>query len=704
MLNALNVRSLFPALLILGVSLAAYSNTWDVPFVFDDVPRIVENEAIRTAWPAWIAMQDTNRPLAFYSFALNYRWHELAVGGYHAVNLAIHVLAGWFLFGVVGRTLRHLRGESEWLRWLRGHSTECALVIALIWTAHPLQTQAVTYVVQRLESLMGLCYLATLYGFVLGVQRQSRRWFLASIIFCGLGMGCKEVMVTAPVLILWYDRVFVAENWKELWRQRCWYYVGLASTWGILAWAMLHFTGDYTGGALASVEGLTPWVYLYNQSAVILHYLKLSWLPLGQCFFYKWPVAEGFHEVWTSFLLMTWIALAALWLVIYRPRIGFLAGAVFVVLSPTSSLIPIQDLAFEHRMYLPLAFIASLSTLLAAWVLWRIEATPAMFISLSVMLVAVFGWMAYRRNEVYRSHVALWLDTTQRAPHNADAWTNLALAYRAAGSLEAARDAFAVACEVGPADAATIASYAATLLETGELELAEEKLRLALELDPHNYLATLNLGQLMVELGKPDQAIPYFEAVLAADPGNLSCQLDLAAALIAAGRYPEALSVSQQTLSVHGGSAQASVNLACALGGLGRFDEAERYCRRGLELDPGLANAHGTLALLLQARDPDAARQELMIAARLEPAKATYDVALGDLLATRDPSAAMLAYRAGLEKQPDSLGALLGLAGVLENSGRIREAIPHFEKALRLTPQWPELRAHVLQLKSRLSE
>ena len=148
------VRAFAPLLAIIAAGVLVYSNTFRVPFLFDDAVRIVDNASIRTLWPPSVATANTPRPFAMYTLAVNYAIHGYDVWGYHALNLAIHVAAGLCLFGFVRRTLLRVGGT------LAEHATGVALAVALIWLVHPLQTEAVTYIVQRLESLMGLCYLA----------------------------------------------------------------------------------------------------------------------------------------------------------------------------------------------------------------------------------------------------------------------------------------------------------------------------------------------------------------------------------------------------------------------------------------------------------------------------------------------------------------------------------------------------------------
>ena len=162
---------------------------------------------------------------------------------------------------------------------------ELALAAAMIWVVHPLQTEAVTYIYQRLESLMGLFYLLTLYCFVRSrASARPRLWLETAVLCCGLGMTCKEVMVTAPLLVLWYDRVFVADNWPDLLRRRWGFYAALAATWPIVIMVVQCQAHRY--GELFDEKTRTPWEYAVNQPSVILHYLRLTFFPRGQCLFY----------------------------------------------------------------------------------------------------------------------------------------------------------------------------------------------------------------------------------------------------------------------------------------------------------------------------------------------------------------------------------------------------------------------------------
>jgi len=693
------------AFLIVLVGLAAYSNTFNAPFVLDDYPRIVDDASIKQLWPPYVAMEKSNRPFATYTLAINYALGGLDVRGYHLANLAIHLSNALLLYGISRRTLqRTFSAQSNAANVACGLS----LLIAILWVAHPLQTQAVTYIVQRLESLMGMAYLATLYFFIRGMDSGTPTKFLSiSVLSCAFGMGCKEVMVSAPLIVLWFDRAFIAVSWREIVSRRAAYYLLLFATWLVLAWSMLHYTEDYAGGALLSVKGYSPWTYLWNQAAVIVHYLALTFWPSNQCFFYRWPLNDQLVQLLPHATLMIAIFIATVWATFRKPAIAFLGGWFFLILAPTSSVIPIQDIAFEHRMYLPLAAVISLTVLVCFNIfslVYRSNAIPRELTivvggSLALIAVVSLATATYRRNYDYRSAIALWQSTVTVTPENPDAWHNLGIAFKDAKQFNDARDSFAQAAALTPANASALADWGGALVDTHEYQFAEVQLRRALDLDPTHYLATLNLGHLLANTARPETAIPYLQNVLDANPKDIGCRLSLAACLIRLGQFRAAIEHSQAVLATNPNSAAALVNLACGQQGLGKTDEAIANCRTAIAIDAQAANAHATLALLLQDTNQSEALKHMAIACNLEQSDPTYDIAMGDLLARRSPAEAKKYYESALLKQPYNVDAHLALASYFEAQGQPEQSVPHVETVLQLKPEWTALKKYLRKLK-----
>ena len=286
------------AALLALAAVAVYYNSFSAAFVFDDLSWIENNPAIRHLWPIWplLSLSDPvigGRPVVSLTLASNYAIGGTDVRGYHVVNLAIHILAAWTLFAVVRRTLLRPKLAERF-----AHSaTPLAFAAALLWTVHPLQTESVTYIVQRTESLAALFYLLTLYCVIRGAESAGRGtgWYVAAVASCALGMATKETVATTPVVVLLYDWIFLSGSLRAALAQRGKLYAALAATWGIVA-AVLISTNFHNNTAGSGAGGFTPWNYFLTQPSVLVHYLRLVFWPTGQCLDYGWPPASGRPE------------------------------------------------------------------------------------------------------------------------------------------------------------------------------------------------------------------------------------------------------------------------------------------------------------------------------------------------------------------------------------------------------------------------
>ena len=686
---------------ILASGIAAYCNSFQVPFLFDDIARIVNEPSIQTLWPPSVAMQNSNRPFVQYTFAMNVACHGFDVFGFHVANLGIHLSGALFLFGFVKRTL--LRCGSR-------YSVSASLVafsIALIWVVHPLNTQAVTYIVQRLESLMGLAYLATLYFFARSQDSRSGWfWLLCSIAACAIGMGCKEVMVSAPLIVLWYDRAFIASDWRELFLKRKYFYVLLASTWTVLAWSMLHYRLDYSNGSLLQVEGISPWTYLLSQSSVLVHYLYLAFWPRGQCVYPAWPVSNSIQEVLPQFLFMSVLLGLTVWAVVRHRRWSFLGGCFFLVLAPTSSVIPIKDLAFEHRMYLPLAAVIALVLTGTYELLSRIGISVASAIRIhvgtSVLLASAFGIAAFERNKVFVSEISVWKDTLEKSPRNVTVWVGLGGLLAKEKRYEEAREHFERALEIAPNDSSANANFAGLLIELREYDLAGQHLERAFQKSPNELDAITNMAHLQSRLANYSEAVKYYEAAVISLPNDEELQSSLIGSQIRSGNYSDAARCSLANLGRRPNSAKANLDYASALIANGRHSEAVMYCEKAIALDEQLSMAHATLATL--ETKTEKAIERMSRAISLEPMSFDYNRFLGDMLIGTKPKDAVEHYEIALKSEPESIEVLLKLGSAWDACGFPEKGIPYLEQVTKLLPDWIEARQSLKELRRNIHQ
>jgi tetratricopeptide (TPR) repeat protein len=597
--------------------LLAYANTWSVPFVFDDVVTIAHNPAIRSVWPlsaAFIPAAHTGvggRPVAHLTFVLNYAAGGDAVAGYHAVNLAIHLLAGLTLLGLVRRTLQWPTLAAR----TGAHANAIALAVAGLWLLHPLQTQSVTYVSQRTESLMALCYLGTLYGFVRGVEAPGRiGWLVASVLVCFAGMGSKEVMVTAPVMVLLYDRTFVAGTFRAAWRARWRYYAALASSWVLLAF-LLRGLGGRGVGFGQTYEG---WHYPFTASRALVTYLARAFWPHPLVFDYGVDLgAPGAREFACAALVLGWLILTVVALR-RAPPLGFLGAWFLITLAPTTSFVPIplQPIA-ENRAYLPLAAIAAA----AGWLVFGPAGRGGR--GAGIGLIVLLGVLTFDRNSDYRSDVALWRDTVAKQPLSSRAHQNLGAALnsrREPALFAEAERHFAEALRLRPDYPEAMAAVGGMLARRGRLDEAIAHCRRAIQLDPRTAEAFNNLGGALWEKRDLAGAITAYSAAVQVRPMYAEAYTNLASVLLLAGRPREAIQAGEAALRLAPRDPGALLGLATCLAATSRWQEATVVLERLLQVQPNHAEARFNLGLALQQLGrPEGARRHYQELLRQQP-------------------------------------------------------------------------------------
>ena len=634
-------------------ALAAYSNSFHVPFVFDDIFSIEDNATLHSLRQSWSPPQDNGsitvagRPWLNFTLALNYGISGLDVWSYHALNLVIHILAGLTLFGLVRRTLVQPRLVARFA----GNSSSLALVIAVLWTLHPLQTEAVTYTIQRAESLMGLFFLVTLYGFVRSMASpRPRLWWSVSVTACLLGVATKEIAALAPVMVFLYDRTFISGRFHEAWRRHRWQHLSLAATWLPLFW-LLAGTGGDRGGSFQFADS-AMWVgHGLTQFEAVTRYVGLSFWPHPLVFDYGLiaPPRLGAALPWALPVLgLVAATLVALW---RWPAFGFLGAWFFVILAPTSILPATLQIIVEHRMYLPLAAVITL--VVTGSYLWIGRRVIVVFLALAVGA----GWLTVQRNEVYRSELGLWSDTLVKRPDNARAYDSLGSLWIDRGNLVEAERCFTEALRRQPDFPMAHYNLGIVLQRTGRNEAAVGRFLTAIRLEPKFVNAHVNAGIALLKLGQSAVAIEHFEVALRLQPE----------------------------------SADVHYNLGLALGQQGRPDDAIRQYQLALRLDPELAQAHFRLAEAQAAQgNVVAAERGLREAIRLQPVQAEAHFGLGNLLAGMNRfSEAIGEYQSALQGDPGSLPVRANLGNALLVAGRIDEAIVQYEQILRMQPDSP---------------
>ncbi|MGD0999598.1 MAG: tetratricopeptide repeat protein [Candidatus Brocadiia bacterium] len=531
--------------MLLLAAVIVYSDSFHGPFIFDDRPAIDQISA-KEPWSVWHTLIEP-RPVIRATLALNYfigGYHET---GYHVGNLCIHILAALALFGVIRRTLTlpSLGGRFD-----EKAAASLAFGTALLWAVHPLQTQAVTYIIQRMESLMGLFYLVTLYCFIRAESSpKPRAWHAAAAAACALGMGCKEVMVSAPLVVLLYDRCFVAGSFRDTLRRRWGFYLALAATWIILARSVIEGVSPHAISAGFQLKEVTPFEYARSEPGVILHYLALAFWPASLCLDYAWPVANGFAEIAPGALVVGALLAATIWALVRKPKWGFVGAWFFLILAPTSSIMPIKDLAFEHRMYLPLAAVVVVIILAAylAWERWagageRRRLQGQFLAAILILSAAVaLGYTTLQRNKDYATVMAIWSDTASKAPRNARALNNLGWQLREVGDYEGALDCLNRAIALRPRYADAYNNRAYTYASMKWFDKALDDCNMAIECRRDFATPYNNRGNLYEQLGELDKAIEDFNHAIRLKPDYHQAYNNRGLVRLKLGQYQDAL-------------------------------------------------------------------------------------------------------------------------------------------------------------------
>jgi tetratricopeptide (TPR) repeat protein len=552
-----------------AAGILVYGNGLDAPFVYDD-RSIQEDRDIRRPLPPWEVVHASpnspaaGRPVVHYSLALNFALGGLDVWGYRASNLAVHLVCALVLFGVVRRTLSRAGGDGE-----IGLAAEgLAAAAAMIWMLHPLQTECVNYISQRSESLMGLFYLLTLYASIRALDaRTPRSWTAAAIVCCALGMASKEVMVTAPLIVPLYDAVFAGRSPRQLLRERGALYAGLAACWAVLAGLMA--TGPRADSVGFSL-GTSALEYAKNQCVAVVDYLRLIFWPDPLTVDYGYPQPLSVGEVAPYAVTLVALLAVTVWALVRWPKTGFAAAWTFIILAPTSSLVPIvTEVAAERRMYLPLAGPVVLAVV-GAYVLIRRMGVGRheRWVAAALLLVVVtpLAWRSVLRNEDYASGVSIWRNAVEARPGNPRAHGNLGKALQQAGR---------------PDDA--MIHY-----------------RRALELRPDYPEALNNMAGLLLALGERSEAIEHFRRALEAKPNYANAHYNLARAHQYGREYDEAVVHYREALRWEPDHAKAHNNLGTVLGSMGKLDEAIEHFREALRLEPGYVVARDNLEMALE--------------------------------------------------------------------------------------------------------
>jgi tetratricopeptide (TPR) repeat protein len=569
----------FHLLLICIATIAVYANTLNAPFVLDDITSITNNAITRN-----FQVVLTSRIVTYISLALNYRLHGLDVTGYHVGNLLIHAANGALVYTFLN-LLQRTAGLAD-AAFSKREKLLLSLFTALLFICHPLQTQAVTYISQRATNLATFFYLAThtLYLAARLCPERSRAIAVGTAAFATalLAMASKEIAVTLPLTLVLVEFIFIGGSVRQKVLPLTLLFLPVL----FVPVALIPALGS--GGnpleLLSRLTSLTQTIsrgdYLLTQFPVILTYLRLLFVPLGQNADYDYQVVTSLSTgVVASLALLVAILAASLYLLVRARQkrqaelklVAFGLFWFFIALSVESSIIPLPDVIFEHRVYLPsVGFFAAAVTALFAgrrYLRGRASALTGLVLPILSLTLLVLAATAVIRNTVWQDEVSFWEDIAAKSPAKVRAHVNLGNAYQNRGR------------------------FADAIREYKEV----------IRLDPNDPGAPNNLGTICYRQRNWAEAALWYRQALRLDPGNVSAHYNLGRTLTEEGHFAAAEDALRQAIQIRPEFDPAHNSLGIVYFKMQRYPQALAALKTAVRLNPGNGEAAKNVAILEQA-------------------------------------------------------------------------------------------------------
>jgi tetratricopeptide (TPR) repeat protein len=582
--------------IVLGIII--YSNSFACPFHFDDKTNIVDNLNIRSLSDIKSLWNFApNRFVPDYTFALNYHFNQLNAWGYHLINLAIHLinslLVWWFTILIFSTPVIKNNPISRFKKSI-------AFIIALLFVSHPLATESVTYIVQRDNSIEALFYFLSLGFYMKGrISKISKRYkfflFAGSIILAILAMLSKENASTLPVVIVLIELFFIqTKSISDLIKKNRIFILSgaiLCIIFIVLCKIIFHVFDTLKPDEFNDYKTITALNYLYTQFSVIPKYIQLLILPIHQNFDYDFPISSAFFELKTILGLIVILSLITLGIFLYN-KIRIISFGIFwffITIAVESSVVPISDLIFEHRTYLPsFGFYLILSSLIYQF-LWN--KTRNVSISIMLLIIVSNSYMTYARNEVWKDEISLWSDAILKSPNKARPYINRATQYVLENKIpEAIRD-YKAATDINSNWTIAYSNLGKYLAIQNDTKNALIYLNKAIETDSNYYQAYNNRGNLFINENKLDEAYNDFSKTIKLKPDFAEAYNNRGNVLLNENRFEDAINDYCKAINLSPNFADAYNNRATSLVQLKKFKDALNDINKSLELNYNNPNA-----------------------------------------------------------------------------------------------------------------
>lgn len=711
-----NKINIFIILLFISTGCSIYSNILDVPFIFDDGEYVndptlhMESLSLESILKALKGGEAKRRPVSNLSIAINYLINKSNVQGYHAFNIAIHISAAIILYLLVQLTLALPSVRQKYKNY-----TLIAFFTAAIWLVHPLATQSVTYIIQRMNSMAAMFYLLSVLLYAkarLNQQHQviSPKYFTPYIwLFAGsflsalLAIGSKEIAVTLPIILFLYEWYFF-QNLRRNWilDKIPWLFCVFIA---VLIWLFVYLGKNPAASIMHSCDNrsFTSIERLLTELRVVVHYLGLILYPAPNrlIFDYDYPVSTSLlTPVTTLFSLLTLssLAAAALFLAKKERLLSFCIAWFLINLVIESSVICLE-LVYEHRTYLP-------STFILLGIISLLFRSTSRQIVISLLLLPVIILLAYwtiERNRVWQDPEIFWADALKKAPNKPRILSNIGNLYFHKQEYDKAEENYLKALSLGSKDMRIMGNLITTYLKTEQLEKAEHYLGIALSLEPEWVAMMNNLASLHIKRKEYGNAVSRLRAALFLAPRSPQLNQNMGHVLLRTGRPKLAVFFLEQAAAYRPDNIGLQLELAEAFMTGGQHEEAIKEYTHILALDPNSAIAHYNLALLLTGTNDEQARFHYEESVQLSPysVPALYNLA-NMLFKSGELAKAKEYYQRILEITSEFANTNNNYGLLLIGEGKYQEAASFFEQALRIKPDFDLARSNLIMARKQI--
>jgi tetratricopeptide (TPR) repeat protein len=563
--------------LIMLLGLLVYSNTFRVPFHFDDKAFIVNNPIIKDfsyfVTPSLVENASVSddikiyfrtRPIGVLSLWANYRLGGLNVWGYHAVNIAVHMANAVLVYMIVLFTFSTpVLNKSALLDRRR----TIALFSGLLFIAHPVETEAVTYITQRQVLLAAMFYLLSLFLYIrwrletTAMDQENVSWkkgllYFFSILTCVVAMKTKENTFTLPITIALYEMLFFRNSLKK----RALYLTPILATMFVIPLTYLSiYLNTNMWKTLKEITSIAPDTahqnYMYTQFTVTIDNLRLLFLPMGLHVDHYKPAFNSFFDpaVFISFFfIISFLGLGAL--LYYYSRVSDRALLIvssgifwyFLAFAVESSFLPINEIMVEYRIYLP-----SVGILVSAVVLSFHQLRNNKWASIAILaVILVLAVVAHSRNKVWQDEISLWEDSISKSPMKPRAHYNLGKTYERKGLLDKAIERFNTTISLNPGHINAQISLGNAYLSKGQPDEAMRHVMRALMLNPEHAGARNNLGNALQATGQMDQALIQYKRAAELDPRLINANFNIGVNYFALGQLDKAIFHLERVINV----------------------------------------------------------------------------------------------------------------------------------------------------------